>query len=56
MLRLLLPPGNALSEREVLKRCLQGEDVHGIRERVLQIGRIGRVVRDGGGYLREVAC
>ncbi|KIJ63496.1 hypothetical protein HYDPIDRAFT_133895 [Hydnomerulius pinastri MD-312] len=37
-------------ERDVLKRCLQGEevslDVHGVRERVLRIGRIGQVVKD----------
>ena len=56
MLRLLLPHGNALSERELLKRCLQGEDVHCVRERVLRIGRVGQVIRDGGGYLCEVAC
>lgn len=33
---------------EVLKRCLQGEevslDVQGVRERVLRIGRVGQVV------------
>lgn len=53
-LRLLLSPAIALSsgtERDVLKRCLQGEevalDVHGVRERVLRIGRVGQVVRDG---------
>ncbi|TFK45123.1 armadillo-type protein [Crucibulum laeve] len=38
---------------EVLKRCLQGEevslDVQGIRERVLRIGRVGQVVGDGSG-------
>ncbi|KAF9461849.1 armadillo-type protein [Collybia nuda] len=36
---------------EVLKRCLQGEevslDVQGVRERVLRIGRVGQVLRDG---------
>ncbi|KAF9555058.1 hypothetical protein CPC08DRAFT_643460 [Agrocybe pediades] len=35
---------------EVLKRCLQGEEVpiemHGVRERVLRIGRVGQVVGD----------
>ena len=46
MLRLLLPPGNALSEREVLKRCLQGEDVHCVWERVLRIGKVGQVGAD----------
>ncbi|KAF6761032.1 U3 snoRNP protein Utp20 [Ephemerocybe angulata] len=38
------------SAREVLKRCLQGEeaslDVAGVRERVLRIGRVGQVVGD----------
>ncbi|KAH7929562.1 hypothetical protein BV22DRAFT_1191955 [Leucogyrophana mollusca] len=37
-------------EQEVLKRCLQGEevslDVHGVRERVLRIGRVGQVVKE----------
>lgn len=37
--------------QEVIKRCLQGEevplDVQGVRERVLRIGRVGQVVRDG---------
>lgn len=37
-------------EHDVLKRCLQGEDVsldaQGVRERVLRIGRIGQVIRD----------
>jgi len=35
---------------EVLKRCLQGEevslDIQGVRERVLRIGRVGQVVRE----------
>jgi U3 small nucleolar RNA-associated protein 20 len=35
---------------EVVKRCLQGEevplDVQGVRERVLRIGRVGQVVGD----------
>jgi U3 small nucleolar RNA-associated protein 20 len=35
---------------EVLKRCLQGEevplDLQGVRERVLRIGRVGQVVGD----------
>lgn len=35
---------------EVLKRCLQGEevplDIQGVRERVLRIGRVGQVVGD----------
>ena len=37
-------------ERDVLKRCLQGEevplDVQGVRERVMRIGRIGQVIKD----------
>ena len=37
-------------EHDVLKRCLQGEevslDVQGVRERVLRIGRIGQVIKD----------
>ena len=37
--------------QEVLKRCLQGEevplDVQGVRERILRIGRVGPVVKDG---------
>lgn len=37
-------------EQDVLKRCLQGEevslDVQGVRERVLRIGRIGQVIKD----------
>lgn len=36
---------------DVVKRCLQGEegslDVQGARERVLRIGRLGQVIRDG---------
>lgn len=36
---------------EVVKRCLQGEevplDVQGVRERVLRIGRVAQVVKDG---------
>lgn len=35
---------------EILKRCLQGEevslDLQGVRERVLRIGRVGQVVGD----------
>ncbi|KAF8991462.1 armadillo-type protein [Cyathus striatus] len=38
---------------EVLKRCLQGEevslDIQGVRERVLRIGRVGQVVGDESG-------
>ena len=38
-------------QQEVIKRCLQGEevslDVQGVRERVLRIGRVGQVLRDG---------
>jgi len=38
------------SEHDALKRCLQGEevslDMHGVRERVLRIGRLYQVVRD----------
>lgn len=51
-LRLLASPAisSSVGEREVLKRCLQGEevplDVQGVRERVLRIGRVGQVVRD----------
>ncbi|KAF9222298.1 hypothetical protein BS17DRAFT_735750 [Gyrodon lividus] len=41
---------SSLGEQDVLKRCLQGEevplDMHGVRERVLRIGRIGQVVKD----------
>ena len=37
-------------EHDVLKRCLQGEEVsldaQGVRERVLRIGRIGQVIKD----------
>lgn len=36
---------------EVIRRCLQGEevplDVQGVRERVLRIGRVGQILRDG---------
>jgi U3 small nucleolar RNA-associated protein 20 len=39
------------SELEVVQRCLQGEeatlDVHGVRERVLRIGKVGLAVKDG---------
>ncbi|CAL1711913.1 unnamed protein product [Somion occarium] len=42
-----LPEGSA----EVLKRCLQGDevplDVQGVRERVLRITRLGQVLKDG---------
>lgn len=35
----------------MLKRCLQGEevqlDVQGVRERVLRIGRVAQIVREG---------
>ncbi|OAX32581.1 hypothetical protein K503DRAFT_870071, partial [Rhizopogon vinicolor AM-OR11-026] len=38
------------AEHDALKRCLQGEevslDMHGVRERVLRIGRLYQVVRD----------
>ncbi|KAG9319004.1 hypothetical protein JVU11DRAFT_1124 [Chiua virens] len=38
-------------EQDVLKRCLQGEEVsldaQGVHERVLRIGRIGQVIKDG---------
>lgn len=38
-------------QRDVIKRCLQGEevslDVQGVRERVLRIGRVGQVLQDG---------
>jgi len=40
----------AHNQIEVLKRCLQGEevplDLQGVRERVLRIGRVGQVVGD----------
>ncbi|KAG5642515.1 hypothetical protein DXG03_002616 [Asterophora parasitica] len=36
---------------DVIRRCLQGEevslDVQGVRERVLRIGRVGQILRDG---------
>ena len=39
--------------QEVIKRCLQGEevslDLQGVRERVLRIGRVGQVVGDQSG-------
>lgn len=39
-------------ERDVCKRCLQGEDVsldvQGVRERVLRIGRVAQVIKDDG--------
>ncbi|KAG5633299.1 hypothetical protein H0H81_009012, partial [Sphagnurus paluster] len=45
---LLKSPAGA---HEVIKRCLQGEevslDVQGVRERVLRIGRVGQILRDG---------
>lgn len=48
------------SEKEVVKRCLQGEDVsldvQGVRERVLRIGRIGQVVPDGDQSAADVAA
>jgi U3 small nucleolar RNA-associated protein 20 len=38
------------AEHEALRRCLQGDevslDMHGVRERVLRIGRLYQVVRD----------
>lgn len=41
----------APGQKEVVKRCLQGEevslDVQGVRERVLRIGRVGQVLREG---------
>ncbi|TFK68467.1 hypothetical protein BDN72DRAFT_821164 [Pluteus cervinus] len=56
-LRLLVfcaPPGEdvtGFSPLDVLKRCLQGEevalDVQGVRERILRIGRVGQGVKDG---------
>ncbi|CAA7260357.1 unnamed protein product [Cyclocybe aegerita] len=51
-LRLLDSPliNPAHDQIEVLKRCLQGEevslDIQGVRERVLRIGRVGQVVGD----------
>lgn len=39
--------------QEVIKRCLQGEevpcDVQGVRERILRIGRVAQVVGDAKG-------
>ena len=40
-----------MGEQDVLRRCLQGEEVSldmtGVRDRVLRIGRVGVAVRDG---------
>jgi U3 small nucleolar RNA-associated protein 20 len=45
LVRLLAGPG------EVLKKCLQGEEVpldaQSVRERILRIGRVSQVVRGG---------
>lgn len=45
-------------QKDVLKRCLQGEevslDLQGVRERVLRIGRIGQVVKDDDGLLADI--
>jgi U3 small nucleolar RNA-associated protein 20 len=42
---------SSVGEQEVVKRCLQGEevslDIQGVRERLLRIGRVSQVVRDG---------
>jgi hypothetical protein len=42
---------SSTGQQEVVKRCLQGEevsvDVQGVRERVLRIGRVGQIIRDG---------
>ena len=44
---------------DVIRRCLQGEevslDVQGVRERVLRIGRVGQVLRDGDDVGADVA-
>ncbi|KAL4261563.1 Small subunit processome component 20 [Pleurotus pulmonarius] len=51
-LRLLSSPfiQSSTAQREVLKRCLQGEevplDMQGVRERVLRIGRLSQLIRD----------
>lgn len=43
--------GGSAGEQDVVRRCLQGEEVSldaaGVRERVLRIGRVGIAVRDG---------
>ncbi|KAG2048035.1 hypothetical protein BDR06DRAFT_943462 [Suillus hirtellus] len=45
-------------EHEALKRCLQGDevslDMHGVRERVLRIGRLYQVVRDDGSLSADI--
>jgi U3 small nucleolar RNA-associated protein 20 len=42
---------SSVAERDVVTRCLQGEEVpldaHGIRERLVHIGRVGQMVKDG---------
>jgi hypothetical protein len=44
----------------VVKRCLQGEeaslDVHGVRERVLRIGRVGHVVKDADEFSADLCA
>ncbi|KAG1788657.1 armadillo-type protein [Suillus plorans] len=46
------------AEHEALKRCLQGDevslDMHGVRERVLRIGRLYQVVRDDGSLSADI--
>jgi U3 small nucleolar RNA-associated protein 20 len=61
VLRLLASPAVEClpSEREVVKRCLQGEevslDVQGVRERVLRIGRVCQAVPDGNTSAADLA-
>ena len=42
---------SSVGEQDVLRRCLQGEEVSlvmsDVRDRVLRIGRVGVAVRDG---------
>lgn len=52
---ILLPVGAP----EVVRRCLQGEevplDMQGVRERVLRIGRVGQIIKDGDVVIADVA-
>ncbi|EKM53530.1 uncharacterized protein PHACADRAFT_98717 [Phanerochaete carnosa HHB-10118-sp] len=50
---------NVGASAEVLKKCLQAEevsiDVHGIRERVMRIGRLSHILKDGDEIGAEIA-
>lgn len=50
----------SIGEQEVVRRCLQGEevslDVQGVRERVLRIGRVVQVVREEDGGVGGDMC